>query len=126
MSRWFRFHADAMRNPKVARLTDKEFRAAFAGAMNGGETPLSPFMRGPYSRPLANEWKLIRAAIFERDNYTCTYCAAHGVKLECDHIAPVSKGGSSEPDNLTTACFSCNRAKAGKALDAWLASRETV
>ena len=26
MSRWFRFHADAMRNPKVARLSDKEFR----------------------------------------------------------------------------------------------------
>lgn len=26
MSRWFRFHADAMRNPKVARLSDREFR----------------------------------------------------------------------------------------------------
>jgi hypothetical protein len=26
MSRWFRFHAAAMRNPKVARLSDKEFR----------------------------------------------------------------------------------------------------
>jgi hypothetical protein len=26
MSRWFRFHSDAMRNPKVARLSDKEFR----------------------------------------------------------------------------------------------------
>lgn len=26
MSRWFRFHADAMRNPKVARLTDAQFR----------------------------------------------------------------------------------------------------
>jgi hypothetical protein len=26
MSRWFRFYAEAMRNPKVARLTDKEFR----------------------------------------------------------------------------------------------------
>lgn len=26
MSRWFRFHAHAMRNPKVARLSDKEFR----------------------------------------------------------------------------------------------------
>lgn len=24
--RWFRFYADAMRNPKVARLTDKQFR----------------------------------------------------------------------------------------------------
>jgi len=26
MSRWFRFHSEAMRNPKVARLSDKEFR----------------------------------------------------------------------------------------------------
>lgn len=26
MSRWFRFHADAMRNPKVARLNDAQFR----------------------------------------------------------------------------------------------------
>ena len=26
MSRWFRFYSEAIRNPKVARLTDKEFR----------------------------------------------------------------------------------------------------
>jgi hypothetical protein len=26
MSRWFRFYADAMRNPKVLRLSDKDFR----------------------------------------------------------------------------------------------------
>jgi hypothetical protein len=26
MSRWFRFYADAMRNPKVMRLSDKDFR----------------------------------------------------------------------------------------------------
>lgn len=26
MSRWFRFYADAMRHPKVARLSDKDFR----------------------------------------------------------------------------------------------------
>lgn len=26
MTRWFRFHSDAMRNPKVAKLTDREFR----------------------------------------------------------------------------------------------------
>lgn len=26
MSRWFRFHTEAMRHPKVARLSDKEFR----------------------------------------------------------------------------------------------------
>jgi len=26
MARWFRFYADAMRNPKVARLSDKDYR----------------------------------------------------------------------------------------------------
>ena len=26
MNRWFRFYADAMRNPKVAALSDAEFR----------------------------------------------------------------------------------------------------
>lgn len=26
MSRWFRFYADAVRNPKVARLSDQQFR----------------------------------------------------------------------------------------------------
>lgn len=43
MSRWFRFHADAMRNPKVARLTDKEFRLwvelLAVASENGGLIP---------------------------------------------------------------------------------------
>ena len=26
MSRWFRFHSDAIRNPKIARLSDKQYR----------------------------------------------------------------------------------------------------
>lgn len=43
MSRWFRFYSDAMRNPKVARLTDKEFRLwvelLAVAAENGGSIP---------------------------------------------------------------------------------------
>ena len=126
MTRWFRMYGEAMRHPKVARLSDKEFRRALNDALDGKETVFSPFIFGPYFRPLANEWRAIRSAVFERDNYTCTYCGSHGVRLECGHIVPVSKGGDSELDNLTTACHACNRSKAGKLLDVWLADRETV
>lgn len=34
--------------------------------------------------------------------------------LEVDHIVPVSKGGLSEPENLQTLCWRCNRAKGAK------------
>src|SRR6266511_4836631 len=30
----------------------------------------------------------------------------------CDHIVPVARGGSSEMDNLATACYKCNTIKA--------------
>lgn len=65
-------------------------------------------------------WKKTRQRIFSRDNYTCQYCGAYGVQLECDHIIPVSKGGSNEDDNLVTACFHCNRSKHTKLIQDWL------
>lgn len=34
--------------------------------------------------------------------------------LEFDHIYPESKGGTSDPENLTLACRPCNRAKKDK------------
>lgn len=45
MSRWFRLYSDAMRNPKVAKLTDKEFRLwvellALAAENDGSIPPL--------------------------------------------------------------------------------------
>lgn len=72
-------------------------------------------------RPTAEDWSTIRARIFERDDFTCQYCGARGVKLQCDHIFPVKHGGTHEDDNLVTACEPCNRAKAGKivAFDEW-------
>ena len=43
----------------------------------------------------------------------CQYCGAAGpkVELEVDHKIPVSRGGTDDIDNLTTACFKCNRGK---------------
>lgn len=82
--------------------------------------PLTP-MYGPIgsSRPSASIWARLRAAIFSRDDYTCRYCGARGVRLECDHVVPVAKGGHHGEDNLVTACFTCNRSKRDKTVEEW-------
>ena len=71
-------------------------------------------------RPLSHIWREIRERIFARDDYTCQYCGKRGVKLECDHVHPVSKGGSHDDENLKTACFDCNRSKRDKLLTEWV------
>lgn len=119
MSQWFRMYAEVLDDPKVQRLSGDEFKAALIAACRGEETAFSPFVSGPFVRPLSHEWAALRSIVFERDNYTCAYCGAHGVALECDHMVPVAQGGSSDLSNLTTACKPCNRAKAGKSLEDW-------
>lgn len=61
----------------------------------------------------------LRGWIKARDNHTCRYCgisvyAEPHLLLEVDHIIPVSRGGLSEPDNLQTLCWRCNRTKGAK------------
>ncbi len=73
----------------------------------------------PPKRPSIDEWKVIRERIFARDDYTCRYCGARGGYLECDHVHPVSRGGSSADSNLSTACKACNRDKGSKTLEEW-------
>lgn len=70
-------------------------------------------------RPSGGAWSLIRSLIFQRDDYTCRYCGARGVRLECDHIVPVADGGAHTEANLATACFDCNRSKGSKSLKEW-------
>lgn len=66
-------------------------------------------------------WVALREFVFKRDGFTCQYCGSKGVRLECDHIHPVSKGGDDIIENLTTACVPCNRSKRDKTLAEWLA-----
>jgi hypothetical protein len=71
-----------------------------------------------------------RFNIFNRDNFRCTYCgrssSEDGVKLEVDHIIPVVKGGKNTEENLTTACYECNRGKNAKLLNKPLDKRKSV
>ena len=59
-----------------------------------------------------------RFEILERDKFTCQYCGktADEVKLDIDHIIPLSKGGSNTNDNLITSCEKCNCQKHTKVI----------
>ncbi len=56
----------------------------------------------------------LRYSILKRDNFKCLICgrgSEDGVKLQVDHIIPVSKGGKTVEENLRTLCKDCNRGK---------------
>lgn len=67
----------------------------------------------------SGEWDRLRSLVYERDDYTCKYCGSRGVRLECDHIIPMSRGGNNSLENLVTSCFICNRSKPAKLLTEW-------
>lgn len=70
-----------------------------------------------------SEWAVLRLGIFQRDDFTCRYCGAHGVPLECDHATPLSRGGTNDRPNLVTACRACNRSKGSMTADEFRQSR---
>jgi hypothetical protein len=65
------------------------------------------------------EWAAIRESIFKRDDYTCGYCGKQGGRLECDHVVPLSRGGTNDRANLITACYDCNRSKGTALVIEW-------
>lgn len=71
-----------------------------------------------YNETTKKERKLmnytLREEVLKRDGYKCCVCGKtkkNGVRLEIDHIIPVSKGGQSTISNLQTLCSSCNAKK---------------
>jgi HNH endonuclease len=62
----------------------------------------------------------LRFEILRRDGYTCRYCGASApdVTLTVDHVNPSALGGEDRPENLVTACESCNGGKSSIPPDA--------
>ncbi|NLI63013.1 MAG: HNH endonuclease [Methanosarcinaceae archaeon] len=59
----------------------------------------------------------LRYDILKRDGFRCQICgktANDGIKLEVDHIKPVSKGGKTKKGNLRALCNICNSGKTDK------------
>jgi 5-methylcytosine-specific restriction endonuclease McrA len=71
--------------------------------------------RGPRRAPIPSG---LRQQIYRRDMETCRYCGrrGRGVRLELDHVFPVSRGGGDQIGNLVTSCRECNRAKGAMVL----------
>jgi len=61
----------------------------------------------------AAEWK----ALVEHYRGKCLCCGRDDVKLTADHVVPVTKGGTSNIDNIQPLCGSCNSRKGDKATD---------
>ena len=62
-----------------------------------------------FSATMDSRKKATRTGVLRRDDYTCAYCGEYGTTI--DHVLPKSRGGSSNWDNLVTACFKCNNVK---------------
>lgn len=86
---------------------------AWAGAIAAGSILAALFAARDRQRLRHLSWEELRDEIFQRDNYTCTYCGQRrtAAYLEVDHRVPLARSGSDDPDNLVTACWECNREK---------------
>lgn len=53
------------------------------------------------------DWKKLK----KQYNNSCAYCGASNVKLEKEHIIPISRGGEHSKSNIVPACTKCNDMK---------------
>jgi len=52
----------------------------------------------------------VQRYVFDRDDGTCVLCGVN-TNIHFDHIIPVSRGGSNEPENIRILCATCNLRK---------------
>lgn len=59
-------------------------------------------------------------ALFRKQHGHCLGCSCSLQEYHVDHIHPVSRGGSNNPENLQLLCPTCNRSKGNKTMAEWL------
>jgi len=71
-----------------------------------------------FDRLPRKEVKLTRNNIFERDQFTCQYCARQFERkdLNIDHVLPRDRGGRTTWENVATSCIPCNTRKGNRLL----------
>lgn len=77
----------------------------------------------PYcARIQARSVRRRRLTVFRRDGWRCVYCRRRGTSrtLTLDHKIPRKDGGKGTPENLLTACRSCNQRKGIKPYDVFM------
>ena len=54
----------------------------------------------------------------------CAYCGVNGVRLEKEHVIPVSSGGGFTKNNVVPSCRKCNMSKFTKEFNEWYITHE--
>lgn len=81
---------------------------------------------------LGGNWidKVIRLAIYLRDDFKCAYCRRKLTGSRCpfdltlDHLMPRALGGDHSIKNLVTACRSCNSSKGARSYTTWATKKQ--
>ncbi len=109
--------ADSAKKYRLARLD--HFKEYNARRRKNNKRMYSEYARIRLHRKRGNggsytskEWD----NLCERFNNQCL-CCGETAKLTVDHVIPVSKGGTSNIDNLQPLCRSCNRRKGVQIID---------
>lgn len=110
--------ADRWKRPREW-CRDAVLRLANAGLVKiDGKAIVAVPLEKAVPAPVDGRWRSLRAAVFARDGFVCTYCGSDQ-NLACDHIFPRSRGGANTMSNLTTACRSCNSSKRDRTPEEW-------
>jgi len=56
------------------------------------------------------EWQRVRKAALRRAGGKCEKCSS-SLRLQVDHVIPVSQGGGNEPGNVQVLCEVCHKRK---------------
>ena len=101
-----RYEADGMRCVQVVNFVKHQMPHHKEAA---SELPPPPgeqsVTRHPYNVP-----PNVRESVFNRDGRKCLRCGSTD-DLSIDHVVPLAKLGTNDPDNLQTLCKRCNASK---------------
>ena len=96
-------------NPDVKKLRDRT---------NQYKQDHPEFRKGPEKHPKRRKMRTKKRL---KPGTRCAYCgkllSTHTATI--DHIVPLSKGGTYDPDNLCWCCKKCNSAKGSKLYNEW-------
>jgi hypothetical protein len=85
------------------KVLTRQLSELFKGSLGSESTDLKTKMRK------SAFWPVMRALVFERDDYKCRLCGGDGNgKLHVHHVTKRREGGQDIESNLVTVCPSCH------------------
>ena len=83
------------------------------------DDPVTPVGKAFVRKATRQVIESVRWKVYERDNYSCRYCGAHGIPMTVDHYVAQKYGGEWTFENLLTACRTCQKKKGHKTVEEW-------